>query len=249
MMFSRQTPRLCALCVAAVLAMAGCTGYEPEPGSTSAPNSAQTSSEGTGSTSTSSAKPSPGKRTRTSPPAREVYSWGLPPSDTSIAGNDGPAYAQLQISCAAGQAYLDRVAPDGYGFRSPLNVVLFAAGLRLCFGDRPGAQSLYDHGVNRYGLSGLPEGKPECELYKSVRSVLDQVSRTSFPCPGGLPPQDIFGPTGLLDDPLTIDIDESLPQETETTGTAEAPETTEATDAPATEATEQATSEPATPTP
>lgn len=67
------------------------------------------------------------------------YEWGLPPSDTSVTGNDGPAYAALQRSCQEGQDYLDSLADqESYGFRSPRNVVLYAAALRICFGDLAG---------------------------------------------------------------------------------------------------------------
>lgn len=195
-----------AIMLAAVV-LAGCSEAGPQEDSNDETSTADTGSS-TG-----------GKATEA-----QGYSWGLPASDTSVAGNDGPAYAALQLSCTDGQAYLDSVAPDGYGFRSPLNVVLFAAGVKLCNGEVAAAGELYAYGIQRYGLSGLPEGKPECELYKSVRSVLEQQPRTAFPCPGGLPPENIVGVTGLVDDPLTMDVDESEPTDT--------PASTEALDTP-----------------
>lgn len=97
-----------------------------------------------------------------------------------MAGNDGPDYAALPRSCADGQAYLDMTAPEVYGFRSPLDVLLFAAGIKLCNPDVTSASQLYPYGTQHYGLSGLPEGKPECELYKPVRSRTDQQPRTAF---------------------------------------------------------------------
>ncbi|MFF0943954.1 hypothetical protein ACFYE2_06965, partial [Kocuria sp. CPCC 205300] len=140
------------------------------------------------------------------------YTWTLPPSDISVTGNDGPAYAALRRSCQEGQNYLDSVAPS-YGFQSPRNVVLFVAGIRICNGDLTGGQVYYNHAQNFYGLEGLaPEGVAECDLYKSVRSVLEQRPREEFVCPGGSPPGYKFGETGLRDDPVTLDIDESIPQ-------------------------------------
>lgn len=197
------------LSLVAALVLSGCA----TPGSHDDPSTASSSETTSSSGSTSSGN---GSSSAGNGSEAQSYSWGLPASDTSVAGNDGPAYAALQSGCAEGQAYLDAVAPDGYGFRSPLNVVLFAAGLNLCTGDVAGAGELYAYGTQRYGLSGLPEGKPECELYKSVRSVLEQQPRTMFPCPGGLPPENIVGPTGLVDDPLTMDVDESQPTDTPT---------------------------------
>jgi len=210
----QRAARWPALLLMSAVVLAGCSYSGPQAetsdeASGTASNSFSSSSSGNGSNGNGSATGDNGSEA-------EVYSWGLPPSDTSVAGNDGPAYAALQRSCAEGQAYLDAVAPDGYGFRSPLNVVLFAAGIKLCNGDVEGAAELYTYGTQRYGLSGLPEGKPECELYKSVRSVLEQQERTAFPCPEGLPPENIIGPTGLVDDPLTMDVDESQPTESPT---------------------------------
>lgn len=235
-MMTRYAVICCAMLTA--VALAGCSGYDPGPAPT--PTTGESRSASTDGS--LHPTPSPRKQRTSAPP--EAYSWGLPPSDTSVAGNDGPAYAALQEGCSSGQAYLDSVAPEGYGFRSPLNVVLFAAGLKLCDGDRAGARTLYDYGAARYGLSGLPEGKPECELYKSVRSVLEQKPRTSFPCPGGQPPQELVGPTGLLDDPLTMDLDESIPVESESP-----PATSETPGIPGTDPTPSESGQPASPTP
>lgn len=153
------------------------------------------------------------------------YEWGLPPSDTSVTGNDGPAYAALQRSCQEGQDYLDSLADQqSYGFRSPRNVVLFAAAIRICFGDLTEGQRLFQHAESFYGLEGLaPEGRAECDLYKSVRSVLEQRPRDDFPCPGGAAPEDRRGEDGRVDDPLTFDVDESLTPETETPVPTETP--------------------------
>ena len=144
------------------------------------------------------------------PEPDEEYAWGLPASDTSISGNDGPAYASLRRSCDEGQQYLEVVAENGYGFRSPRNVVLFAAGIEVCRGNYEVGRHYYDHAAAVYGLAGLaPEGRAECDLYKSVRSVLEQRPREEFPCPDGAAPEYRSGPGGI-DDPLTFDVDESI---------------------------------------
>ncbi|MCP9000342.1 hypothetical protein NFC73_11465, partial [Pseudarthrobacter sp. RMG13] len=144
-----------------------------------------------------------------------VYEWGLPSSDISVTGNDGPAYGSLRRGCQEGQDFVFSEAR--FGFRSPRNVVLFAAGIRICFGDIAGGQQYFEHARDAYGLDGLaPEGVAECDLYKSVRSVLEQKPRTDFPCAGGTAPP-YRGQYPALDDPLTLDIDES------TNGTGPAP--------------------------
>ncbi|MEE1620360.1 hypothetical protein ACQ7DA_03875 [Zafaria sp. J156] len=143
-------------------------------------------------------------------PGRVVYTWGLPPSDTSVSGNDGPAYGVLMRSCDEAQAYLDGLSdPPYYGFRSPRNVVLFAAGIHLCRGDTGEGARYYRNAVTEYGIEGLNDGRPECELYKSVASVVEQRPREDFPCVGGPDPQGRFGDGGA-DDPLTFDVDESV---------------------------------------
>jgi hypothetical protein len=134
------------------------------------------------------------------------YDWGLPTSDTSVTGNDGPAYNSLRRGCDEGAAYLREA---WFGFRSPRNVLLFAAGVDLCRGDRQGGARYFEAARTRYGLDGLqPEGRAECDVYKSVRSVLEQQPRDAFPCPGGTPPPYRRGPGGE-DNPLTFDVDES----------------------------------------
>jgi len=136
-----------------------------------------------------------------------VYEWGLPSSDISVTGNDGPAYGILRRGCQEGQDFVYSEAR--FGFSSPRNVVLFAAGIRICFGDIAGGQQYFEHARDAYGLDGLaPEGVAECDLYKSVRSVLEQKPRTDFPCAGGAAPP-YRGQYPTLDDPLTLDIDES----------------------------------------
>ncbi|MFF2276189.1 hypothetical protein [Agromyces sp. NPDC058126] len=156
------------------------------------------------------------------------YTWGLPTTNTGVSGNDGPAYGSLQRSCDEGQAYLDDRAPEGYGFRSPRNVVMFVAAIAVCRGDLDTARIYAAHAIEEYGLAGLynpeilppcdpascdPDSAPECEVYRSVMSVLDQAPREEYDCPGGSPPEyrfrtDANGVT-WVDDPVTLDVDES----------------------------------------
>lgn len=156
------------------------------------------------------------------------YTWGLPTTNTGVSGNDGPAYGALQRSCDEGQAYLDDSAAEGYGFRSPRNVVLFVAAIAVCRGNFDTARIYATHAIDEYGLTGLynpeilppcdpaicnPDSAPECEVYRSVMSVLDQAPRENYNCPGGTPPDyrartDANGIT-WVDDPVTLDVDES----------------------------------------
>ncbi len=137
----------------------------------------------------------------------ETYVWGLPPSDISVTGNDGPMYASLQQSCQEGEDFLNEAWE---GFRSPRNVVLFAAGVKICRGDVEGGRAYFQHAATVYGFGGLqPEGRAECDVYKSVRSVLEQQPRSDFPCPAGSAPPWKTGPDSRKDNPLTFAIDES----------------------------------------
>ncbi|GGI48359.1 hypothetical protein [Agromyces flavus] len=156
------------------------------------------------------------------------YRWALPTTNTGVSGNDGPAYGALQRSCDEGQAFLDDRASEGYGFRSPRNVVMFVAAIAVCRGDLDTARIYATHAVAEYGLGGLynpeilppcdpafcdPDSAPECEVYRSVMSVLDQAPRENYDCPGGSPPEDRISTDAngvvWIDDPVTLDIDES----------------------------------------
>lgn len=138
----------------------------------------------------------------------EPFGWGLPPTDTSPSGNAGPMYATLQRGCEEGADFLHS-AWEGFG--SPRDVVLFAAAVELCRGNLEAGRRWYAHTAATYGMSGLlPEGQARCDVYKSIRSVLDQQPRAAFPCPGGAPPEGYRSGPGGLDNPLTLDVDESL---------------------------------------
>jgi hypothetical protein len=119
------------------------------------------------------------------------YRFNLPPSNTGVepvnGGSEGTVYLVLQESCSRAA---QRVTQGYESFKSPRNAVLYMAGVHVCRGDYDQARVYYDHARAEYGLDGLgPEGRAECELYKSVASVLEQGPRENFPCPGGTDPQ------------------------------------------------------------
>jgi hypothetical protein len=148
------------------------------------------------------------------------YEWGLPASDTSVGeahqGVEGSAYIALASSCSGGAEFLSSDLAPTYGFESPRNVLLFAAGVRLCEGDQDGARELFGHSES-YGTAGLtPDDWAFCVLHKVVRSVLEQRPPDEFQCGGGTAPPFKEGrsATGeiLTDDPLTFTVDESAPE-------------------------------------
>jgi hypothetical protein len=153
----------------------------------------------------------------------ESFDWGLPPTDISPTGNAGPMYGALQRGCDVGADYL---VSAWQGFNNPRDVVLFAAAVELCRGHRDAGRTWYEHAVDRYGMSAVsPEGKPVCDVYKSIRSLLDQQPRDAFPCPGGSPPEYYRSGPGGLDNPLTLDVDESLATATTSAPTEISPST------------------------
>lgn len=143
-----------------------------------------------------------------------VYEWGLPSSDTSVGeehqGAEDSAYRALQLSCSDAAAFLDSTFGPEYGFESPRNVLLFAAGVQLCEGNRDEAAVFFEH-AQALGIEGLtPDTWSFCVLYKVVRSVLEQQPPEDFQCAGGTAPPFTVGDNELTDDPLTLDEDESI---------------------------------------
>ena len=175
-----------------------------------------------------------------------TYAWGLPPSDVSLTGNDGPAYSALRHGCAAAEEYLAAAGADRpftsnpYGFLNARYTEFYAAGIALCRGDVGTARIYRDHAVARWGTEGIDRpgdpkspdgtdsaapprppgyGEPECDLYRTLAGVLDQVAPESVACPRGAGPGHVFldyivddgqGPytTSIYDDPLTLDVEE-----------------------------------------
>ncbi|WP_194408722.1 hypothetical protein [Microbacterium cremeum] len=178
----------------------------------------------------------------------DTYAWGLPPSDVSLTGNDGPAYQALRSGCSEAEQYLAAVSVERpftsnpYGFLNARYTEFYAAGLALCRGDVGAARIYRDHALARWTTAGIDRpgdpknpdgtdyvgpprppgyGEPECDLYRTLASVLDQVAPDSIVCPGGDRPGHVFvdyivddgqGPytTSIYDDPMTLDVDESL---------------------------------------
>ena len=98
------------------------------------------------------------------------YPFSLPPSDPSVYGNDGPAYAALLAGCTAATSYLDAVAtgaptdfentadanPVMWGLVDPRYAVLYMSALvRVCGGDPALADALAAGALGRYGSGGL----------------------------------------------------------------------------------------------
>lgn len=174
-----------------------------------------------------------------SAPKPAVYAFELPPSDRSPTITDGYVYSELRSSCDAGQAALDSKRPTeygraSYGFSGPQFAMLAMAGIAACRGDTATARTWMDHARDWYGLAGIaiPDnvnaspGDFSCFLYQGVWSVLEQRPADEFICPGGDIPKwhtsegDTIFPSSdaFVDDPLTPDVDESIPPTPKETG-------------------------------
>lgn len=142
-----------------------------------------------------------------------TYAWGLPPSDTSVSGNNGPAYGALLRGCESARDYLAQIDLDDqpfFGFTNPRYVVFYSAGLAIeCDGDYGLARSWTDGAIATYGLDGTDRpgepdepdgsgpvdpprppgyGEPECDLYRTLVSALRQVDPNSLTCHAGTSP-------------------------------------------------------------
>ena len=146
-----------------------------------------------------------------------VYEWGLPSNDSSIGevhpGGEPDAYKALLQSCSDGAAFLDSDSTSAFStFESPRNILLFAAGIKLCEGDRDGAIGLFEQ-AKALGFAGLaPDGWAFCVLYQEVRSVLEQRPPEAFECPGGSAPPFELDDSGIPVDPLNPE-EESGPED------------------------------------
>jgi hypothetical protein len=97
--------------------------------------------------------------------------------------------------CGSAQEALDRPGLDAdlqpwRGMKSPRNVLLYQAAIRLCQGEESQARTMYDKAAEYgwamdFGVDG--SGKLDCVTYKAVRSVLDQQDRERFGCEDGKP--------------------------------------------------------------
>ncbi len=138
------------------------------------------------------------------------YKWQLPPGDTSPTGNEGSFYGNLR-SCKGAVADLQTEKWWG-GFNSPRNVLLYMAAAHLCKGDEAGGRPFYEEAMSQYGTDGIGSDSRPCSVYRSVSSVLLQAPPESFSCPSGAEPQWRQSEDGRhVDNPLTLEIDESAP--------------------------------------
>jgi len=153
-----------------------------------------------------------------------------PPNDSESGGLDLPegaegpgndrnrdVYGALRDgNCAQAQDNLDDNwhidNEEQHPIQSPRDVLIFQAAIDLCNGRREQARVWLDD-ATRLGLQGL-DAEVEtsdddvrffpwyCEVYRSLISALDGVSRQSVTCPGGEPPG---WPDGKRDDPRTLE--------------------------------------------
>jgi len=220
------------------MGVAGCGEYSPI--------------EAGGSTASPTRNPTAGPSPTTSPSSTQAqnggegnaqaasYTFSLPPTDTSVSDNDGPAYGALMQGCDAAAQYLETTRDQrSYGFSNPRFAVIYAAGIALCRGDSGAARDLLGIALSTYGTSGLDRpgdpnkpgtstepvdpprppghGEPECDIYRTLRSVLEQVAPDTISCPGDDRPvlaTQFYETTDgfeveVWDDPLTFDVDES----------------------------------------
>lgn len=166
-----------ALAVALGLSLTACGQYSPIPADGSGDSGSGSSGSGIPSDSSgdeSEGGDSSGSGSDTDGTGNgEVepeYPFSLPPSDPSVYGNDGPAYAALLAGCDAATSYLDAVAtgaptdfantadpnPVMWGLVDPRYAVLYMSALvRVCDGDPALADALAVGALERYGQGGL----------------------------------------------------------------------------------------------
>lgn len=171
-----------------------------------------------------------------------TYAFGLPPTDTSVSGNNGPGYGALLRGCESARGYLSQIDLDDqpfFGFTNPRYVAFYSAGLAIeCHGDIALARTWTEGAIAEYGLDGTDRpgdpkkpdgsgepvdppgppgyGEPECDLYRTLVSVVRQVDPNSLACHAGTSPsfrsqvwELADGPVVMRDDPCTFDVDES----------------------------------------
>ncbi|MFD4960979.1 hypothetical protein [Microbacterium sp. NPDC058389] len=159
-----------ALAVTLGLGLAACGQYSPvTPDGSGGGNGGSSNNGGNGGSSDNGNGNNSGGGTETSE-ADPQYPFSLPPSDPSVYGNDGPAYAALLAGCAAATSYLDAVATGGptdfgnttdpnpvmWGLVDPRYAVLYMSALvRVCDGDPALADALAAGALERYGQGGL----------------------------------------------------------------------------------------------
>jgi hypothetical protein len=164
---------------------------------------------------TDTPSPAPRPDQAAEPEPAEEYGWGLPtgprtPDDTF----EDDVYAPLATAdCGGAAAELDRLWDL---LDSPRTVLLYQAAVDSCRGQRHAARAWMAR-AGEHGWAGLDHVfsggfRYDCEVFRSVVSVLDQRPREGVPCPGGTPPRWPF-PDDLTtrDDPRTAE-DEASPE-------------------------------------
>jgi hypothetical protein len=151
----------------------------------------------------------------------EEYGWGLPEGPTSPDDTfEDDVYVLLAAgNCAKAQSSLDGVWVQ---LKSPRGVLLYQAAVHFCAGERHAGEERFDQ-ASAFGWKGVDwvahtdKGgfRFDCEVYKSIRSVLEQRARDNISCPGGDGPTWLnpeYWVPGTRDDPRTAE-DESVTSE------------------------------------
>ncbi|MET0735253.1 MAG: hypothetical protein ABWY55_06385 [Microbacterium sp.] len=145
-------------------------------------------------------------------PPPVVYTWGLPPSDESPSGFDGPLYNSLRNGCRLAIEHLDDTKSEqmwqissGSG---PRYVVMYVAGLAYCLNRADVGATYFSGALKAYGTEnfdrvdisddeatqGQPKvpqneppgwGEPSCDLYRVLLSTRDQIPLDTIPCMRG----------------------------------------------------------------
>jgi len=237
---ARPLRRAGALIVVLAVALSGCGEYSPVGDASGTPDASPPATPD--SSATTNADESADDSNGESADDVTTYAFGLPPTDTSVTGNNGPGYGALLRGCESARSYLAGIDLDDqpfFGFTNPRYVAFYSAGLAIeCNGDIALARTWTEGAIAEYGLDGTDRlgepkkpdgsgdpvdppgppgyGEPECDLYRTLVSVVRQVDPGSLTCHPGSSPQfrsqvwEISdGPAVMWDDPCTFDIDES----------------------------------------
>ncbi|WP_394553925.1 hypothetical protein ACDF64_05490 [Agromyces sp. MMS24-JH15] len=141
-------------------------------------------------------------------PERVVYGFTLPPSDLNVdtdVAQYNDLYAAQDPALRADRCDLigSRQQDPTQYTRGPRIAVLYQAGyLYVCQADPAKAFLWTDHAADEYGTAALgPEDQPDCQMYRSLRSVQWQVAPASIPCDDG--PIELEPPYETVIDPAT----------------------------------------------
>ena len=201
--------RLVALALVALVALLGGCGS----GALQAPQAQDPPSTGTA-TGTAGEASGEGRATEAPEPDEVEYGWGLPagpytPDDTFEDDVYGPLAAG---ACVDAQERLNELWQL---LDSPRGVLLYQAGVEACRGDLSSARTAFARagddgwvGVDWVASGGFTY---DCQVYRSLRSVLDQRDRATTTCPGGTPVGWPNPDRGVSRDDPRTQVDESAP--------------------------------------